>query len=279
MAKQTIYLDSKLNPDNEIQKLVKHKKTFKVLRTNRTCTIEINDIKYIYTETILKPKYFGLMAEIKKEFLANQDELKIEKKLSPLDIQYVDFSESLKNMVDSQGLYFETENVVCMDITKAYYYTAFNLKLISKEFFTKCMKLPKHIRLMLVGSVATSKRIFDYENGKLLDVQIKEDEFLRQAWFKICDVVAQCMADIKNCIGTDFLFYWVDGIFFKPNGGENLRISSILMEHYKYKFTLEYCNKIEIINNGSGNEMKVYKGNTIKNFTVPSYNTKAYYLE
>ena len=138
--------------------------------------------------------------------------------------------------------------------------------------------MPKHFRLILIGSIATSKRIYNYVSGKLESVTVKENEILRQAWFHICKYVDQCMIDIKNCIGEDFIFYWVDGIFFKPNRGKNIKICNVLLNHYGFNFTADYCKKIEAINVGKGNELKVFKNNTVKHFSIMNNKIKGYYF-
>lgn len=279
MKNKTIHIDHNCNVNDAIEDYAKQGKTFEVTKTNRTSTIKINGVKYVYSDTIFKPKHFSLMNQVKKEFLANIDKVDATKKISPFDIEYCDFSDSIKNLHEYSGTYYECENVINIDITKAYYYASYKLGYISKKFFEKCMKLPKHFRLVLIGSIATSKRIYSYTKGNLIDVQVKENELLRQAWFSICQYVDQAMIDIKNCIGKDFIFYWVDGIFFKPNQGKNIKICNVILDYYGFNFSMEYCRKIEAINTGKGNELKVWKNNTVKHFSIMNNKVKGYYFD
>ena len=277
--KPTIYVDYSCSAHDEILSLVKLKKSFIVKRTNRTTQIEVDDVRYIYSELQLKPRHFSLMKEVKNEFLAHEKEIRNTKIESPFDINYNDFSDTIKDMEYYAGTVNEFHNIINMDITKAYYYSARNLGYISPEFFKKCMNLPKYFRLILIGSVATNKRTFHYEKGELVEVENDSNELLREAWFNICKYVDNAMTDIKNCIGKHFLFYWVDGIFFTPNNGQNVKICHIIMDHYKFDFTLERIKKIEVVNDGAGNIMKVFKGKSVKTFTVPRQETKAYYFD
>ena len=277
--KPTIYVDHKCSATDEIKYLVSLKKTFVVRRTNRTTQIEVDEARYIYSELQLQPKHFALMKEVKDEFLAHEKQIRQNEVKSPSGLSYNDFSETLRDMDNYSGSMHTIENVVNMDITKAYYYAAKILGYISEEFFKKCMELPKYFRLILIGSVATHKRTFFYKKGELVDEKSETNELLRTAWFNICKYVDNAMTDIKNCIGFHFLFYWVDGIFFTADNGKNIKICNIIMDHYKFDFTIERVKKIEVLNTGNSNTLKVYKGNSIKKFTVPDRETKAYYFD
>ena len=69
----------------------------------------------------------------------------------------------------------EFPHILEMDMTKAYYKMARNLDYISEEIYQICLKVPKHIRLRLIGSIATHKVVEKYENKELKDILIIED--------------------------------------------------------------------------------------------------------
>ena len=112
-----------------------------------------------------------LQRQLKKEIEKNTKDQEIsfskDKK-----IHFFEFDSSLKYMVETSGDCIDINNVIEMDITKAYYQMAYNLGYLSKKFFEMTLTLPKIIRLRLLGSIATKRIIETYKDGKVIKMKI-----------------------------------------------------------------------------------------------------------
>ena len=198
-------------------------------------------------------------------------------------ISYHKFDVSLQNMVKSSGEFVEFPNILEMDITKAYYKMARNLDYISEEIYHICLKLPKHIRLRLIGSIATHKVVEKYENKELKDIQIIEDLELRDIWFHICYEVGKVMEECAEAIQDYFIFYWVDGIYFQMDkrfttkNDPSQQIIKNIFQKNKLEFSINKLNKISLQNYKEHLTLKCYKNNEVKShFSVPYKKVKLY---
>lgn len=240
------------------------------------------DISIYRTDELISFEEMNLQNACKREFKKNEDKIK---PISNYDIKYNSFSPSLKDVYKDSGSMYSYKGISEIDLTKAYYYAAKNLGYISEEFFNKCMQIPKSQRLRLIGSIATRKTIFEYdptENKKApVSVKIKQDEKLRLAWDNIVTYVDRAMNEVETYLGKDFLFYWVDGVYFKDHGLNAKKIQLIFKKH-GFDSTYEKLHRVDVVNKNGVVELDVYKGENgeiFKPFTVPMYNQKAYKFE
>jgi hypothetical protein len=252
--------------------------------TNRTTTISVKtpdkDITVFYTGQIVTYKEMHLQRECKREFKSNEHLIEE----TTEEENYYNFSPSLKDVAKDSGSIYELKNVSEIDITKAYYYSARNLGYISEEFFQKCMVLPKEQRLRLIGSIATRKTVKTFtvesykKNGKSDepdDMFIKQDKKLRLAWKNIVINVDKAMSDVMTYLKKDFIFYWVDGIYFYNDGMNKFKVDQIFKKH-GFDSTFENHEKVQVVNKFGCLEIQIHKGDTYKPFTVPMSKQKAY---
>ena len=223
-----------------------------------------------------------LQRKLKSEIEKNTKNQEI-KFSSSKKIQFFEFDSSLKYMVETSGDYVEIENVLEMDITKAYYQMALNLGYISKKFFDITLKLPKHIRLRLLGSIATKRVIEKWENGNVVEMKIVEDLRMRDIWFEICYNVGKVMKECSEAIQDYFIFYWVDGIYFQqqPHFSKEYdpttQIIANIFQKNGLKFTINELEKISLQNYNDEIMLKCWKEGKIKsNFSVPHKKVKKY---
>lgn len=275
---------SDLDVNREIQRYVDLGYEVIHQKTRKTDCIHVIGEKmdlYLYkTDRITSYEEMNLQNKCKKEFTKNIDKIK---PINPNELKYNSFSPSLKEVYSDSGSIYEYENICEVDLTKAYYYAALNLGYISKEFFDECLTLPKQHRLRLIGSIATRKTIFSYSPKNEIphqpfDVKVKQNEKLREAWDNIVYYVDSAMNEAQNYLGEDFLFYWVDGIYFKDYGLNTKKVQ-LIFEKYGFDSTYEKLHRVEAVNKNGLIELDVYKGENgevYKPFTVPMYNNKAY---
>jgi hypothetical protein len=224
----------------EEQRLIANKESFIIKRTNVTTKFRFTEKKVadlIYSSQRFSFKELNLFKEIRKEVRYNIENKKLKiPKYTSADIGYYLFSSNIHKAHETGREVYD--DVVEFDVRKAYYQAAYNLGYISQEFYLKCIELPKTTRLRLIGSIATSKSVYIYKKGVLQEIPPpEEDEVLRYAWFHICKYIDECMRCIRQLMGQDFLFYWVDGIY----GKQTEKIDQIMLyASLKYKLDFEY---------------------------------------
>lgn len=185
----------------------------------------------------------GLLLTIKKEIKQN-----FAPELNAENITYYDYNENYYSDMEIGEIKTFENKIVEIDITAAYFYAAYNMKLISKETLNKCLDLPKKKRLPLLGGIAAKKIIFFYENGIKNDEKtiIKTDELLRNAWFQICKKVDDLIVDCKQICGKNFLFYYVDGIYFFDSEKLKQKIQNKI-QNEKFKCKTLYIDELQIL--------------------------------
>ncbi len=205
------------NPIRHIKLLIGQKKTFLVSRTNKSTLIRFpgDEQNIIFSKNKYSVKYLHLFKQIKEEFHSNiiAQNIKVPL-LGEADVKYFDWVPVLNFFKGYDKYVMDFGPCTELDISMAYYQTAFELGYISQDFYSKCVYLPKAMRLSVIGSIATMKVMSKYKRGKLDGTPwVEKDDLLRHAWFHIASTVDRCMADLAISFRENFLFYWVDGIY------------------------------------------------------------------
>jgi len=260
---------------------------FSVSTTTNSCIIIYSDMyhkyKVVFSDGVyMSKKEMIIQRQLKKEIEKNTKGQEI-KFSSAKKIHFFEFDSSLKYMVETSGDCVDIENVMEMDITKAYYQMAFNLGYISEKFFNKCLDLPKIIRLRLLGSIATKRVVETYKNGKILEMKVVEDLRMRDIWFEICYNVGKVMKECSNAIQDYFIFYWVDGIYFQRHPKFNTQLDPTkqiiqkIFQKNNLKFSINQLEKISLQNLNDEIMLKCWKNGKVKsNFSVPHKKVKKY---
>lgn len=159
------------------------------------------------------------------------------------------------------------------DLSSAYATLLHNYHFISPETFAFLLTLPKKCRLIAVGMLASNKDIFIYQNG----VPVFEDKIVSplENYFYWCvDKTASIMRDLRAIVDNDFIYSWVDAIYYLPNKANDLAIELYLNNtQLKGKFTpLENLKIMRIDDNIDINFYDTVK-NKPKHFNFPVNNT------
>ena len=212
---------------------LEHDGNFTLKISNYTANLKAGEHNYLFAEDIIDTKAFRYYQKMNKQLGGEIREI-------PQNVKYHDFSGLTKSE--------ETiEDIICIDISSAYLSVLKNEKVISEETFdwinntsTKNKK-SKTARLKSVGMFASNPMKLIFENGEITDFEQKRNPF---AWvfFLACQKTGEAMELCKKELGDDFLFYWVDGIFFRNNQEKIAKITEILK-------TLGFKSKLENVNN------------------------------
>lgn len=196
------------NAMNDLLRVLKQEeKTFKVERTGYTTTISFGNYKQVFFQTreFKKGNLFQLASMVKSD--VKKSNLIVDN----IDLHKIDYFDVRKKINSFP------EVVINVDIKSAYLTVLKNEGLISEKTFQQLSKADKIDRLKAVGMLATNKLVLNYEKGKLKDYQFRNNPELRNIFFYISYKIDQFMMQLKALFPADFLFYWVDGIYFKES--------------------------------------------------------------
>jgi len=210
-----------------------HEGNFKLKISNYSANLKAGEHNYLFSDDIVDTKAFRYYQKMKKELGGEIREI-------PQNVKYHDFT----GLVKSEEV---IEDLICIDISSAYLTVLKNEKVISDKTFnwinttsTKNKKA-KTARLKSVGMFAKNPMSLIFEKGEIVNFEQNRDPF---AWvfFLACQKTGEAMEICKKELADDFLFYWVDGIFFR-NNKEKI---PIILEILK---TLGFNSKLENVRN------------------------------
>lgn len=108
------------------------------------------------------------------------------------------------------------ENVVEIDVNQAYWFLANKLGYINEDLFLQGLetdKIGKMTRLIALGSLASKKKVFQFDGKNYHYIGYKVNPVLRSYFFHISLELDLIMSQIFNEIGDKALFYWFDAFF------------------------------------------------------------------
>ena len=259
---------------------------YKISTTSSSWSIEYQNRKVVFSNGDIGVNEMRWQQKLKKEIRVNFEALPKSKQrliTGTYKSKYYKFDESIEQLKLSDGEVLVYDKVYLMDITKAYYYCLYNAGLLSRAFFKELLVVPKHIRLRLVGSIATLKHISYYnKHNQLVKTEMKFNERNRKIWDYLVNEIDRLMQKCADAVESQFLFYWVDGIFFRERAHHDSLcrdLISHLFTSYKYDYTITELDKIEIYNFGKTLRLETFlngKGKSV--YTIPSRHIKKYAL-
>lgn len=177
-------------------------------------------------------------------------------------------------------------NIYCIDIRSAYFNSAVNLGLLTKEYveefndqfysYVNWESLYKPARLVVLGSLATKRRIRDYKKGKCVNDTGYEpyDIKSRNVYVEVCRGVDNLMLQLNEIPGT-VGYYW-DCVFTISEESAKEVEKEIIRRGFDFKTEKRLC-RIYYYPNGGGclhtgidkekKDQKIYQFNYRKVYT------------
>jgi len=198
------------NIDGLINYLVKNKIKHKIQFTSakKVVTYSFKRQKYEakgYLNSSIRKRDLHLIIKVKKHVETNQIEYN----------GYIPKIKYITNYVPDKII--NSKNYFEIDLNAAYWYFAHKNGFISEEIFKDGLnlkKFTKKARLMALGSLATVHNTLEF-NGKNYGELTTEINPTSPLFFKCAYDTSLLIQKIQKLIGEDFLFFWVDAIFFK----------------------------------------------------------------
>jgi hypothetical protein len=223
----SITLMRKGNAKEYIQFMRNSKLPFQLSCSNYTTRLKAGELSKTFVANMQSKRTFAAYAKIKSDLKdkpvpkINQDTL-------------IYFQHDFK-----KDIYID--EVVNIDIRSAYATVLFNDGLISKETFAYLAKIKKHERLASVGMLASRKKNFEFVNGEPVSMEEVVSE-TSGFFFHAIKRTHELMNNLKKLCGNNYLFTWVDGIYFLPDPEA---ISKCLQELEQHNFEYKVENLTE----------------------------------
>lgn len=209
---------------------------FDVTMSNYSIAIYPDDNGYKrFVDSIQSKRMFAAFAKIKSDLKGKKVP-----KLRNSDVKYFyhDFKKD-----------FYSEEIFCIDIKSAYANVLKSKKLISEETFNYLSTLPKKDRLASVGMLASKKRHYRFD-GKDYKFLNEEENPLAGFFYLAAKGTFDIMSKLKQICGNDYLFTWVDCIYFKANE-EVMSNCLCYMENISFPYSPEVLNNFSVENRGN----------------------------
>ena len=160
------------------------------------------------------------------------------------------------------------EKFYCVDIKKAYVSFLRNKKIISEKLYNDICNLKKADRLRVVGMLARKKFRYVYTGGIMHASEMKIQP-TEKYFFWCVEKTYLLMSDIAKKIDSDFVFFWVDCIFFCGEKNINYVIDRLKSE--RLGFTLERfrVNGISELKNYFNYNLN--KSGKMKDYNIPKF--------
>lgn len=140
--------------------------------------------------------------------------------------------------VDSTLKNFYSPKVYNIDLSSAYVYAIHNAQIITKDTFNYLQSLKKGERLPSLGMLASSHTNFLFQSGKCLDYSVHREP-TAPVFYLLIQEINDVMEECRWILGSDYIFHWVDGIFFDINTSVKKikMVEEVLRDsHFPYKY-------------------------------------------
>lgn len=222
----------KNNGSKFVDFLTESKCNFEMHASNYTLKVVSPEMNVSYVASMQPRRVFGAFAKLKSE-LKNKPVPNVTKE------ELVYFQHNFKRP-------FFSKEVINIDLKAAYANILYIDGLISKKLFKYIMAMPKKERLAAVGMLASHKEIFEFIKGVPEDKGEIISPFAPFFYYTI-KRTHEIMNEMKRICGQNYLFMWVDGIYFRPSI-DNVNDCLDLLEKLNFPATVDnlkdFCVKI-----------------------------------
>lgn len=162
-----------------------------------------------------------------------------------------------------------SDKIYNVDIKSAYATILFNDGYISEDTFTYIKSLPKIERLAAVGMLAGRKNIFSFDaNGKITGC-VETISPTSNYFFYAVKRTYEIIDRLRMEIGNNFLFSWVDGIYFV--GEENgIKLQELLLSEFNLNSSFDELTEFEIKKKKDCYLLSYVKDEEKKVFNIPT---------
>jgi hypothetical protein len=208
--------------------------TFKLLLSKNSQTIIFNGQKLFFAQKKINPKIFHIVKKIKSETLdgfLSKNKLFNDRE-SRAGIRYYHYN----NVPEKLDRFYY------IDISSCYISILKNHGIISSKLFDEINQLEKSDRLISLGMCAYEPYEINFIEG-VQGVPERVYNIYSPIFYYACNETMKLMDKIIELLEGNFLFYWVDGIFFKDI--KYYYLISDFLKSNNYQFSFGACSNFK----------------------------------
>lgn len=234
---------------------------FKIYVSNYTTKLESEIQKLHFIKKAQSRKMFTIYQKIKSELKQLPEQINIK------NIKYY------QTNFNYSDLY--ADKIYQIDIKSCYPNILLNKGLISNETFNLMSKLNKQDRLSSIGMLASKKNIFSYNQFGEWEHEVIQSEY-SDYFFYCVQETYKIMDSCKNILDGEFLFSWVDAIYFTGGNFYADKIIRYLKEIHNLESSYNILREFEVELKANYYKLRYKKDGiaTYMNIPLPSQKEK-----
>jgi hypothetical protein len=203
--------------------------------SNYTFSVKMKNAKHVFLTEQRGPQFFQA-ASLLNVFFKGKSEIIEKIKTDPIFNVNTEYFNNRPFLIP-----FEDDFAWCFDIKSAYPTVLKNSGFLPEDIKGKLDAMPKELRLAALGSLASTKTVIWYEKGKAKSHLIKEKPTKPIFMYCVKNIDFH-MQNIAEILGKYYIFYWVDGIYFKKDAPPHVinKVENYLMEN-NFEFSAVLC--------------------------------------
>lgn len=168
--------------------------------------------------------------------------------------------------VDEKIKPFLCEKVYNIDLSSAYVHAIYNSGMIRRETFDYLQSLKKKERLPSLGMLASSHTIFTFQSGKCIDYSVHREP-TAPVFYALIQEVNDIMEECKWILGSDYIFHWVDGIFFRYDTPQKkIKMVEEILTEFQFPYKYESVENFTFQKNGENYVISMVKNGERKRY-------------
>lgn len=165
------------------------------------------------------------------------------------------------------------DRVYNVDLKSAYATILYNDGFITKDTFLYLSRLPKHDRLAAVGMLASKKKAFVFDKRGSVRSYEETISQLENFFYFAVQRTFEIMQTCKMLLGQNYLFTWVDGIYFKSSM-EGLIACEDYLRSIGFRYSEEILSDWTVRVVKGAVKLHFVKEGKVKSFSLPARETE-----
>lgn len=161
------------------------------------------------------------------------------------------------------------DRVYNIDLKSAYATILYKDGVISLDTFEYLSRLPKHDRLAAVGMLASKKKSFTFNKSGSITTYEETISKLENFFYYAVQRTFEIMCDLRVVLGENYLFTWVDGIYFRPSLERLIKCEDYL-RRIGFKYSEEVLTDWQVRVVKGAVKLFFVKEGKIKSFSLPA---------
>jgi hypothetical protein len=228
--------------------------TFDLYLSHYTLKIILDDQIYNFTKNEQTRQTFAAFSKL-KSVLSEKKKPNVQ----PEDVSY--FVHDFRQPVYA-------DRVCNIDLKSAYANILLMDGLITKDVHKYLGKLSKPDRLAAVGMLASCKHVYEFRKGEPHGQVREERSEFSPFFFYAVKRCFEIMSELKKILESDYLFTWVDGIYFTPDYKKTLLCKQYL-KSIGLPYSVEMLSEFEVKFLRRSIHIQFTKGEKQKHFDLP----------